>query len=114
MTEIERIEQLENEMVYLRNLVDSLIKSISMSKQYTNADIEGTRKSISDLTPYVATKQAYFGDSQVTFYDVPEGNISVFFDSYLGPYSFERVGNMLKVSFGVLTVASTNVTISIQ
>lgn len=110
----ERIKQLEEEVVYLRNLIDSLIKSNNISKQYTDWNIEANVQNINKITPYVSTKQAYFGDNQVTFYDVPEGNVSVFFDSYLGPYSFERVGNMLTVSFDVLTVASTNVTISIQ
>ena len=105
---------MEERLSRLEVLVNNLIKMYGMDKAYTSADIDGTRQSISNITPYVATKQAYFGDSQVTFYDVPEGNVSVFFDSYLGPYSFERVGKMLTVLFDTLIVASTNITISIQ
>lgn len=110
----EKIEMLELKVDRLEQMLFAKINSDNMSKQYTDADINGTRQSISNITPFVLTKQAYFGDSQVTFYDVPEGNVSVFFDSYLGPYSFERVGNMLTVLFDTLTVASTNITISIQ
>ena len=105
---------LEERVKNLETLVNALVKSRTLDKMYTEADINGTRQSVSNITPFVSTKQAYFGDSQVTFYDVPEGNVSVFFDSYLGPYSYERVSNMLTVQFDTLTVVSTNITISIQ
>ena len=110
----ERIKQLEEEVAYLRNLIDSLIKSNNISKQYIDWNIEANVQNINKITPYVSNKRAYYGDSQITFYNVPEGNVSVFFDNYFGPYSFERVSNMITVSFDVLTVVSTNITISIQ
>ena len=109
----ERIRILEENVKRLTDLVNSLIKSINISKEYTDADIAGTRKSVNDLTPYKATKEAYYADREVTFYDVPEGNVSVFFDYYYGPYTIERISNMLVVKFDSL-INSTNVTIVIQ
>ena len=110
----QEISDLKTRLKIVEDNLNGLIVMVGKLRSNTNDDINGTRQSISNITPFVSTKQAYFGDNQVTFYDVPEGNVSVFFDSYLGPYSYERVSNMLTVQFDTLTVASTNITISIQ
>jgi len=75
--------------------------------------IDQLGKQIESVTPYKETKTAYYGESEKTFYDVPDGNVSVFFDRYNGAYSVNRVGNRLIVSFNTLE-RETNITISIQ
>lgn len=76
-------------------------------------NINVLENNVANLTPYEETKKAYFGEHEKTFYNVPEGNVLVFFDNYNGTYSIERVGNRLTVSFDTLE-HETNVTISIQ
>lgn len=75
--------------------------------------IDQLGKQIESVTPYKETKTAYYGESEKTFYDVPDGNVSVFFDRYNGAYSVNRIGNRLIVSFNTLE-RETNITISIQ
>lgn len=61
--------------------------------------------------PYKATKTAYYGESEKVFYDVPQGNITVFWDNYSGDYAVERIADRIVVSFDTLT---DNATISIM
>lgn len=68
-----------------------------------------TTMRVDEVTPYTETKQAYIGDTEVTFYDVPEGNVTVFFDK---PYTMEKVADRITVSFEELEEV-TNITISI-
>ena len=109
----ERIKILEVKVDRLENLVNALISKMNIDKGYTDADIAGVRKATSDITPYTETKTGYYGESEKVFYDVPVGNISVFFNNYNGSYSVNRVQNRLIVSFDTLT-DTTNITISIQ
>lgn len=64
---------------------------------------------VDEVTPYKETKTAYIGDTEITFYDVPEGNVTVFFDK---PYTMEKVENRITVSFEELEEV-TEITISI-
>ena len=109
----ERILKLEMKVERLGNLVNALINKINLYKYYSDADISGVRKATSDIMPYTKTKIGYYGESEKTFYDAPEGNTSVFFDNYNGSYSVKRVENRLVVSFDAL-IEATNITISIQ
>ena len=104
---------LEERVTNLENLVNALVKSRALDKMYTEADINGTRQSVANITPTVMTKTAYYGEKEKTFYDVPKGNISVFFDNYNGDYSINRVQNRLIVSFDTLK-EKTNITISVM
>lgn len=61
------------------------------------------------VTPYKATKQAYIGDTQITFTDVPEGNLTVYFPY---EYTVERMADRIIVSFKELEEV-TEITISI-
>ena len=97
----------------LEKLVDTLIKRINESKFYTDADISGVRQNISEITPYTDTKQAYYNEHEKTFYNVPQGNVSVSFDNYSGDYSVKRVSDRVTISFETLT-DSTNITISVK
>lgn len=102
----ERVERLEQ-------LVYALMAKISIDKAYADADLAGVRKATNDITPYTETKIGYYGESEKTFYDAPDGNTSVFFDNYAGAYTVERIQNRLIVSFDTLKEA-TSITISIQ
>lgn len=100
-----RIENLENNFT-------SLIKQLNLEKFYENADIAGVRQDIVAVTPYKETKTAYYGESFITFYDVPYGNTSVFFSNYKSNYTVNRVGSDLTISFDEL-FEETDITISI-
>lgn len=104
---------LETRVANLENLVNSLIKSINNNKAYTDADINGVRKSVTDITPYKETLTGYYGETEKTFYDAPEGNVMIFFDKYTGPYSVSRIDNRLIVSFDALQ-EQNDITILIQ
>ena len=104
---------IETRLKNLENLVDYLSEKIDSYKFYFDADIAGDRQSISAITPYTETKTAYYGESEKTFYDVPDGNVSVYFTDYDGDYSVSRVSGRLTISFDTLT-EQTDITISIQ
>jgi hypothetical protein len=96
----------------LEKLVDELVKMINRSKMYTDSDISGVRQSVSEITPYTETKTAFYGEKEKTFYNVPQGDVSVTFDNYSGDYSVKRISDRVTVFFDTLTGA-TNITISV-
>ena len=98
----------------LENLVNNLIETINNSKFYTDADIAGVRKGVSELTPYVASAEAFYGEKEKTFYNVPQGNLLVFFDAYAGSYTVERIADRLTIKFPEALQSATNITITIQ
>ena len=104
---------IEERLSNLENLVNHLSQAVTDNKFYTDADIAGDRQSISAITPYTETKTAYYGEKEKTFYDVPNGRVSVYFTNYGGDYSISRVCDRLTVSFDTLT-EQTDITISIQ
>lgn len=89
--------------------LNDLSSVVSDMQQIQNEHSEA----IEELTPYVDSATAYFNESEKTFYNVPEGNISVFFDNYNGSYSVSRVSDRVTVSFDTLT-QSTSITISVS
>ena len=103
----------EQRLSNLENLVNHLSDMVTGNKIYTDADTQGNRQSISELTPYTETKTAYFGETEKVFYDVPTGNMSIFFTNYNGDYSTSRVNDRVTISFDALT-EQTDITISIQ
>lgn len=86
--------------------IEEQINSLTDSVSNLSAQME-------ELTPYTETKKAYYGEKEKTFYDVPEGNVSVYFDNYNGNYSINRIEDRVTVSFDALE-NETNVTISIR
>ena len=107
------IELLNSDMQSQINSIDETLGGVSESLQNQSELVDGLREDVNAITPYTETKAAYFNESEKTFYNVPEGNVSVFFDNYNGPYSIKRIENRLIVSFDVLR-KGTNITISIQ
>lgn len=103
---------LEERVKILEDNFKAFTKLRVMDKFYTDADINGTRQSVSNITPYTETKKAYYGEKEKTFYNVPNGNVSVFFSNYNGSYSVVRIDDRLVITFDILT-EETDITISI-
>ena len=103
----------EQRLLNLENLVFKLADRINNEKFYTDADIDGNRKAVSEITPYTETKSAYYGETEKVFYGVPSGNMSIFFTNYNGDYSTSRVNDRVTISFDALT-EQTDITIMIQ
>lgn len=69
---------------------------------------------VQKITPYEETKTAYYGESEKNFYNVPQGNVTIFFDKYEGEYDVNRVGTRLTVIFPKKLTEATNVTLMVQ
>ena len=104
---------IETRVANLENLVHALSQKIDNNKYYTDADMQGNRQSISNVTPYTETKTAYIGDTEISFDNVPSGNLSVFADN-INEYRTDRVGSTLNIDFIKPLEEVTEVTISIQ
>lgn len=99
----------EQRLSNLENLVNALSKKIDDNKFYQQADIDGTRQNISEITPYTETQIGYYGETEKTFYNVPSGNVTVY---GLSQYNMSRVSDRLVFTFEPLT-EQTDITISI-
>ena len=73
---------------------------------------EDALNKVDSITPYTETKTGYYGEKEKTFYNVPNGNITVLFDNYAGNYAVNRISDRVTISFDTLTV-QTNITISV-
>lgn len=77
--------------------------------------IDKLGKATEAITPYTDTKTAYIEDTEVTFTDVPPGNVSVYMVDTEGmnvPFTVEQSLGQVKVSFEERTSLAT-ITISI-
>ena len=105
--------EIQNLKAQVSNLQESLIQ---MARNNTPivGKVDSTANQVDAITPYTETKTAYFGETEKTFYDVPQGNISVFFSNDVGRwYDVKRINNRLTISFDALT-EQTDITIMIQ
>lgn len=100
----QRLENLETRVNYLYEM-------INRDKFYTDADINATKQSVTDITPYKETKTAYIEDTTLTFENVPTGNLSVF--STVSEYNVNRDGETVIIDFAPLEEV-TEFTIMIQ
>lgn len=100
---------IETRVTNLENMLASIVNTLSNNKFYTDADIDGVRQSVSEVTPYTETKTAYIYDTMVVFTKVPSGNLTVYFDK---PYTVEREADRVTVKFEPLEEVTT-ITISI-
>lgn len=107
---------LEQRVKNLENLVFALSKKIDDNKFYTDADMNGNRQSISNITPYTETKTAYIGDTNCGFDTPTDGNVSVFFDKNVNGYRVEKdyYSRRMVVFFDEPLEEVTEVTISIS
>lgn len=101
---------IEQRLTNLENLVNALIKSRATDKMYTEADINGTRQSVANITPITLTKTAYIDDTEVVFTGVPSGNLSVYADELT--YRIDRTADTVRISFEALSEVK-HITISI-
>lgn len=100
---------LETRVTNLENMLASIVNTLSNNKFYTDADIAGVRQSVSAVTPYTETKTAYIDDTELTFDNVPSGNLTIYFEK---PYSVEREEDRVTIYFDALEEV-TPITISI-
>lgn len=96
----------------LNNLQRAFLQSQANQVPITSKTDEAYN-GVQNLTPYTETKIGYYDETEKTFYGVPGGNVTVFFDNYSGDYSVSRREDRLTISFDRLT-AQTNITISIK
>lgn len=75
--------------------------------------VDQTSNRVDEITPYTDTKIAYFGEKEKVFYEVPEGNTTVFLEDYFGTYSVNRIADRLIVSFPALEKA-VKITVMVQ
>lgn len=106
MTLEKRVERLER---LLENLQESFIQAQKNQIANTAKTDENANK-VDAVTPYTETKVGYYGETEKTFYNVPDGNVTIY---GLSEYTMDRVSNNITLSFDALT-EQTNITISIQ
>jgi hypothetical protein len=104
---------IETRVTNLENMLASIVDTLSDNKIYTDADIVGVRKSVSDITPYTETKTAYIDDTEVVFENVPVGNPIIALSNPAIDYTATKDENKVIVSFEPLDEV-IEVTISIS
>ena len=108
---------IEKRLENLENLVNALSKKIDNNKYYTDADINGNRKSVTDITPYTESKTAGIQDTVCVFEGhYQHGVISAMVVTDRGtlvPNTIEWSDDNITVRFDELTETAT-VTIQIQ
>lgn len=102
---------IEKRLENLEKRVNALYDIVNRNNFYTEADIAGTRQSVSEITPYKETKTAYIEDTTLTFTNVPTGNLSVF--SEVSEYNVNRDGETVIIDFAPLEEV-TEFTIMVQ
>ena len=72
--------------------------------------LSNLNRRVSDITPYIATKKAYYGEVEKVFYGVPNGVLTVNMD---GEYTVERVEDRVFVRFERLA-ETKDITITVE
>lgn len=73
--------------------------------------ISALNRRVSEITPYTATKMGYYGETEKVFYNVPDGNVTVFCDA---ENTFSRIEDRLIVKFAERLSDTVEITISVQ
>ena len=105
MTLEQRVEKLEE---LYANLCESFIQA-QKNQVVNTAKTDENSNNIKDITPYTETQIGYYGETEKTFYNVPDGNVTVF---GLKEYSLDRISDRLTLTFDALS-EQTEITISI-
>ena len=106
MTLEERVTKLEQNY---ENLNKAFLQAQRNQVPIT-AKVDDSANQVKAITPYTETKIAYYGETEKTFYNVPEGNVTVF---GLKEYSLDRISDRLTITFDALS-DQTEITISIS
>ena len=107
----ERVQILEANFTSLQ---EAFLQSQS-NQANTQGQIDNTSNRTDSLTPTVITKKVSIGDTEVTFNNVPNANITVFVEDEDGNYpnyTMERNSNIVTVYFEPSEYVTT-VTLSI-
>lgn len=107
--------ELEKRLSNLENLVNYLSNQMTKTKEYSDADMAGARQIISQIEPTTYTKTVGIGETEVTFTDIVNGNISVFIEDSEGKFptfDMDKSGNILTVYFEPLENVAT-ITVSV-
>ena len=105
MTLEQRVNQLEKQF-------DNLNKAFLQAQRNQvpiTAKVDDSANQVKAITPYTATQIGYYGETEKTFYNVPQGNVTVF---GLKEYSLKRISDRLTITFDALS-EQTEITISI-
>lgn len=105
MTLEQRVEKLEE---LYANLSESFIQ-VQKNQVVNTAKVDDTSNRVTQITPYTETQIGYYGETEKTFYNVPDGNVTVF---GLKEYSLDRISDRLTLTFDALS-EQTEITISI-
>ena len=105
MTLEQRVKKLEE---LYANLSDSFIQA-QKNQVVNTAKTDDNSNNIKSLTPYTETKIGYYGETEKTFYNVPDGNVTVY---GITEYTMDRVANNITLTFDALA-KETNITVSI-
>ena len=92
----------------LDNLQESFIQAQRNQVPITTK-VDDSANQVKTLTPYTETKIGYYGETEKTFYNVPDGNVTVY---GLTEYTMDRVSDNITLAFDALT-EQKNITISI-
>ena len=103
------IQDLEERLDSFEQTLLQMAKNIVPVTQKT----DDTSNRVDAITPYTETKVAYFGEKEKVFYEVPEGNTTVFLEDYFGTYSVNRIADRLTVSFPALE-KTVKITVMVQ
>ena len=106
MTLEQRVERLER---LFDNLQESFIQA-QKNQVVNTAKTDDNSNNIKAITPYTETQIGYYGETEKTFYNVPDGNVTVF---GLKEYSLDRISDRLTITFDALS-EQTEITISIM
>ena len=106
MTLEERVTKLEQNY---ENLNKAFLQAQRNQVPIT-AKVDDSANQVKAITPYTATQIGYYGETEKTFYNVPEGNVTVF---GLKEYSLDRISDRLSITFDALS-EQTEITISIS
>lgn len=105
MTLEKRVERLER---LFENLQESFIQA-QANQVINTAKTDDNANKVDAITPYTETQIGYYGETEKTFYNVPDGNVTVF---GLDEYSMTRIADRIILTFEPLYTA-VNITISI-
>ena len=102
----------EHDEIVLPTWVDTPLEPSPIDR--INSRVSQVSSQVNAITPYEDSKKAYYGEIEKVFYNVPNGNVTIFFDNYTGEYELVRTENRLTVKFPERLSDMTNVTIMVN
>ena len=106
MTLEQRVANLEKQL----NSLQLAFLQAQRNQVPITAKTDDSANKIVGLTPYTETQIGYYGETEKTFYNVPNGNVTVF---GLKEYTLDRISDRLTITFDALS-EQTEITISIS